>query len=114
MGVVQGEDEGRGAGEGRKAELSLMSWVLLRFLVLKPFSMQGNIFTAGKLPLKLHLLPKAIDVVLCNLWVALRARENGKTRLKAERSSQKQYLNVSHEWVARRLYTILRYGPAIQ
>lgn len=86
-------DEGRGAGEGRKAELSLMSWVLLRFPVLKPFSIRGNIFTAGKLQLKLRFLPKAIDVVMCNLRVALRARENGKTRLKAEQSSQKQYLD---------------------
>lgn len=88
MGVVREagrgrENEGRGAGEGRKAKLSLMSWGLLRFPVLKPFSIQGNIFTAGKLQLKLHLLPKAIDGVMCNLWVTRRARENGKTRLKA-------------------------------
>lgn len=87
-----------------------MSWVLLRFPVLKPFSIQGNIFTAGKLQLKLHLLPKAIDVVMYNLWVTLRSRENGKTRLKAEQSSQKQYLNVSHEWDTSLIYNS-KIGP---
>lgn len=39
-----------------------------------------------------------------NLWILLHSWEDGKTRLNAEYSSKKQYLNIFHEWVTHFIY----------